>query len=160
MIGAVFNEIFNMGDEVKAEKGPDSEAYKTIHELDRRIQAVYDRETALTREVLCKPPEGEDDMLVGMIDGLTVIRDDEGFRYRIDAKTCETPSEVLMYIIRDRNQKYRGLIKLVDDIIFKSVEQSAIRLYNRACADFHEAMDIEKPILRRAFREKVMKESE
>ena len=158
MIGAIWNEIFKMGDEVKNEYGAGSDAYKVIHELDNRIQRVYDRKNALTREVIGVPLDGPDGDLLKEVKGLKVVRDDEGYRYMIDGVTCETPAEVLDYLIHDRNLKYNSLMTRFTDVLFSSVEQSSIKLFNHANADFHDAMDDGVPKACESFRKK--KESE
>ena len=158
MIGDIWNEIFRMGDEVKKEYGAGSDAYKVIHELDNRIQRVYDRKNALTREVIGVPLDGPDGDLLKEVKGLKVVRDDEGYRFIIDGITCETPAEVLDYLIRDRNQKYSSLMTRFTDVLFASVEQSSIKLFNHANADFHDAMDDGVPKACDSFRRK--KESE
>lgn len=90
-----------------------------------------------------------------------MLKDDEGYRYELDRfHTFETPAEVFAYIIKDRNDKYTSLLNMYDDTIFDAVEQSALGIYNKACADFHETIDAEKPTIRRKFRERVLKESE
>ena len=158
MVGAIWNEIFKMGDEVKAQYGAKSDAYKVIHELDDRIQRVYDQKNALTREVIGVPLDGPDGNLLKNVKGLKVVRDDEGYRFIIDGITCETPAEVLDYLIQDRNTKYNGLLTRYEDALFNSVERTSIRLFNRANANFHEELEEELPKLRTAFRNR--KESE
>ncbi|MBQ6501216.1 MAG: hypothetical protein IJI87_07580 [Mogibacterium sp.] len=159
MIGAIWDELFKMGDEVKKKCGADSEAYSVLHELDRRIQAVYDEKNALTEEVINKKPENESDMLVGMINGLKVEKDDEGYRYRLGSNSFETPAEVLKYMITDYNLRYATLQKLYEDMFFEAVEQTAYNMYKRGCAEFHEMIDTNKPRIRTKFMDKVGRES-
>ena len=160
MIGAFWQELFTLTDAVKKEYGVDSDEYRILKELDNRFQRVYDQKNAITHEVIGVPLDGPEGALLKEVDGLRVTRDDEGFRYLIDGVTCDTPAEVLFYLIRDRNRRYESLMSKYEDAIFNAIERTSIKLFNHANADFHEAMDEEIPKARKAFREKIVKESE
>lgn len=158
MIASFWEEIFKYGDQVKREHGIDSPEYKTVRELDRRMQEVYDKHNKLTEEVLETKGENLHMKLLLGIKDLHVDRDDEGYRYRIGNNHFETPAEVLQFIIDDRNKKFDMMLTVFDDILLQSVECSAIALFNKACADFHEEMDARKPYAKKQFRYRLQKE--
>lgn len=64
MIGAFWNELFKLGDEVKKKYGSTSNEYKVIRELDKRFQQCYDEKNAITSESLDKPCSGPADWLI------------------------------------------------------------------------------------------------
>lgn len=157
MIADFWNEIFRFGDEIKAEYGSASPQYLTLRELDRRLQRVYDQHEKLTEEVMDKPIEGKAGELISTIKDLKHLQDDEGDRYMIGHYHFETISEVLQFIIKDRNNMYDKLLDMMDDELMKAVEEPAINLFNRACADFHAELDAGKPGLRKAFKRDLLK---
>ena len=161
MLNAIWNVIFQTGDECKKKYGVDSNEDRLVHLISDRIQRVYDEKNIITEGYLEAPIENDQDRLAAMVKGLKVLKDDEGLRYSIGKfNHFESKAEVLAYVIDEYNHAYNRLADLYDEMIFRAVEESALGLYNKACADFHEAIDKEKPIVRRAFREKLIKESE
>lgn len=160
MIADAWNELMKLGDEVKEEYGADSEAYKVLREYDRRLQKIYDRHNRLTDEVLKKPCGSYADAEILGIKGCKVLKDDEGYRYSVGHYHFETAAEVLDFIIKDRNNRYDELVNQFVDALMDSVESAAIGLFNRANADFHEALDLSKPQIRRQFKVKLQREME
>ena len=158
MIADFWNELFRIGDTIKAEYGINSPQYETVRMIDMQMQRVYDKHNALTEEVLDKPIEGRAGELISTIKDLKHLQDDEGDRYMIGQYHFETPAEVMEFIINDRNSKYDKLISMMDDMMMKAVEESAINLFNKACADFHEALDGTKPMIRKVFKQELLKE--
>jgi len=161
MVSDFWNELFRMGDDVKAEYGADSSEYAVIRELDRRLQKVYDKKNALTVEVLKAPPENVAEEIVHSIRGLKVTNDGSDLRFEIAPYVhCDTLAEVLQYIVDDRNRRYDALFRLFDDAMLRSVEEAAHNLFNKASADFHEALDESKPKVRKKFDSLIKGESE
>lgn len=158
MIADFWNELFALGDEMKEEYGINSPEYKTVKEMDRRFQAVYDKHNKLTKAVLDKSLNDIDVKELLNIKDLMILKDDKETRYRIGHHYFETPGEVMQYIIDDRNKSYNVLWSMFDEALTKAVEYSANKLYNKACADFHEELDKKKALARKTFKLNLLKE--
>lgn len=157
----MWEELFKLGDEIKKEHGTASLQYEIIRELDRRLQRVYDERNEITEELLEAPCETSSEKLVAKIRGLKVLKDGDDIRYEINGTNhFDTAAEVLEFMIQDYNKRYTRLLKYYEDAMTEAVECSAHALYNRACADFHEAIEKAEPKIRQKFDNELAGESE
>lgn len=146
MIATFWEKLFELADDAKEKDGLNSVRYKTIHEIEDILQDVYDSKNKITEEVLEATPKSKADELVFNIRQAKVTDDGEGYwHYELDSMHFDTASEVLGYMIEDRNDHYRSIFKEYDKALAGAVEQTAADLFNKACEDFHKALGDKKP---------------
>lgn len=114
MISKFWDEIFKLGDKYKKEHGRDSVEYTVLGEIKKTLMKVYDKGNAdamkLEKALYTNDEPGRD--LLEAVDGIAFFKDrnDNDNFYEIDgAFHFDSTTEVLQYIVDERNRRYTNL---------------------------------------------------
>lgn len=111
LISAFWDALFLYGDNVKKRKGADSPEYKTYDEICNLLQAAYDQGERYKEYAFDFQPRTSDEAQMLKITGLSIFEDpqDAGYMYELDGRHFDTPSEVILALVEDREFHYSRL---------------------------------------------------
>lgn len=103
MIATFWSKLFEYADRVKKECGKMSAEYKTVHEIEDILQKAYDENNQFENVVIGAKPKSETEAYIfEHLPEVKVYLDDDGYYYEIEGHHKDSASEVLDYIIRER----------------------------------------------------------
>lgn len=148
MIGKVWDMLFEKADHYKKEYGADSAEVKVIREIEDGLQEIWDYGERFATALDVKPKNKSEAIAVG-VGAIARSADGEVF-YELEGHHLDTASDVISYIVQDRQDKYTKLknshakkyIKLINEYqnSIDALEKELNRV-KKLYADYKESKD-------------------
>ena len=141
MIATFYDKLFAYADKVKGKYGKESKEYKIAKEIEDILQGAYDENNQFDGNTLDKKPTNDIEAYVfDRLPEVKVFHDNDGYYYEIDGHHKDTPSEVLDYVLKDRDNAYRNMALVYEKACSKAVSRFKKKLEDTLLKEFEESL--------------------